>query len=670
MTTHDRYSSPLAERYASKAMLELWSPADATRPVAPALARARRVGAGARRADSRRGDRADARAPRRHRLRRRRGVRATLPPRRDGARARLRRRRARGARLHPLRRDERVRHRQRRPDPHAARHGAAARKDHQRPSRARRRSRASGAPSRRSARRICSPRSRRPSASAPRCGCRISCSTSPTSITASPRFPAAASRARRARRRASSRSSAAITRRFASSTRASRRKMGFASSIPVSGQTYSRKLDAQVLGVVAGIASSAMKFSGDIRVLQSVGEIEEPFETEQIGSSAMAYKRNPMRSRAHRVAGAIRRHARAERESHARRAVLRAHARRQREPSPRDSRELSRHRRHSRFSWKTSSRGLEVHPARIRRRLEDELPFMATEELIVRAVRAGGDRQVAHERIRQHSIEAARALKNGATRNDMLDRLAGRSGVRRARSPTWSRRSTRLASSDARRSRSTSSSTKSSGRCSPARTTRRRTERGGARMTDRQLAPLPLQHLRRGKVREVYVVDDDRLLLVATDRVSAFDVVMAEPIPYKGAVLTQITAWWLRQLERDVRASHAVGERRRDRRRWCPRSPIIATCWPAARCSAVEPRCFPIECVIRGYLSGSAWKEYARVGNAGRRVAGARTARERAPRSAALQPGHEGGVGARREHHHRARRGDGWTRRRRASSSD
>ena len=68
--------------------------------------------------------------------------------------------------------------------------------------------------------------------------------------------------------------------------------------------------------------------------------------------------------------------------------------------------------------------GLEVHPARIRRRLEDELPFMATEELIVRAVRAGGDRQVVHERIRQHSIEAARALKNGASRNDMLQRLA------------------------------------------------------------------------------------------------------------------------------------------------------------------------------------------------------------------------------------------------------
>src|SRR5579884_851219 len=72
-----------------------------------------------------------------------------------------------------------------------------------------------------------------------------------------------------------------------------------------------------------------------------------------------------------------------------------------------------------------------------------------------------------------------------------------------------------------------------------------------------QLEPLPLQHLRRGKVREVYAVDDERLLIVATDRVSAFDVVMSEPIPYKGAVLTQITAWWLRRLEHEL-AHHMI----------------------------------------------------------------------------------------------------------------
>ncbi len=132
-------------------------------------------------------------------------------------------------------------------------------------------------------------------------------------------------------------------------------------------------------------------------------------------------------------------------------------------------------------------------------------------------------------------------------------------------------------------------------------------------MTIVELKPLPLQHVRRGKVREVYAVDDDRLLLVATDRVSAFDVVMAEPIPYKGAVLTQITAWWLRQLEADVHhhmLSADVDE--------------IVAAVPALRphrgqlagramlCMRTEV--FPIECVIRGYLSGSAWKEYRAAG--------------------------------------------------------
>ncbi|HEY4129286.1 MAG TPA: adenylosuccinate lyase [Gemmatimonadaceae bacterium] len=201
-------------------------------------------------------------------------------------------------------------------------------------------------------------------------------------------------------------------------------KMGFDASIPVSGQTYSRKVDAQVLGVVAGLASSAMKFSGDIRVLQSVGEIEEPFEKEQIGSSAMAYKRNPMRSE--RIASlgrfvitlepngnlthGVQFFERTLDDSANRRLVLA-------ESFLATDAIL--------ILMENVASGLEVHPARIRRRLRDELPFMATEELIVRAVRAGGDRQVAHERIRQHSIAAARAMKDGAERNDMLDRLSG-----------------------------------------------------------------------------------------------------------------------------------------------------------------------------------------------------------------------------------------------------
>jgi phosphoribosylaminoimidazole-succinocarboxamide synthase len=128
-------------------------------------------------------------------------------------------------------------------------------------------------------------------------------------------------------------------------------------------------------------------------------------------------------------------------------------------------------------------------------------------------------------------------------------------------------------------------------------------------MTIAQLEPLPLQHLRRGKVREVYIVDDDRLLLVATDRVSAFDVVMAEAIPHKGAVLTQITAWWLRQLENDVR-HHMLASDVDEIIKAVPslREHRASLAGRAMLCR--RTRVFPIECVIRGYLSGSAWKEY------------------------------------------------------------
>lgn len=201
--------------------------------------------------------------------------------------------------------------------------------------------------------------------------------------------------------------------------------MDFPRALPVTGQTYSRKLDAQVLSVVSGIAASAAKFAGDVRVLQSFGELEEPFEKEQIGSSAMAYKRNPMR---------------AERISSLARFVITL-----------DSN--ANHTHSAQFFERTLddsanrrlvlpeaflatdaililmaniASGFEVHPARIRRRVEDELPFMATEELIVRAVRAGGDRQEVHEVIRRHSMAAARALKDGgAMTNDLLERLAG-----------------------------------------------------------------------------------------------------------------------------------------------------------------------------------------------------------------------------------------------------
>ena len=201
------------------------------------------------------------------------------------------------------------------------------------------------------------------------------------------------------------------------------RAMGFSSTLAVTGQTYTRKLDAHVLAILSGIAASAAKFAGDIRVLQSFGEMEEPFEKEQIGSSAMAYKRNPMR--AERISGlarfvlsldgnanqthSVQYFERTLDDSANRRLVI---------PEAFLATDAIL------LLMANIARGLEVHPARIRRRVADELPFMATEALIVRAVEAGGDRQAVHETIRRHSIAAARAVKDDAAPNDLFARLA------------------------------------------------------------------------------------------------------------------------------------------------------------------------------------------------------------------------------------------------------
>src|SRR5471030_3269206 len=164
-------------------------------------------------------------------------------------------------------------------------------------------------------------------------------------------------------------------------------KIGFAHSIPVSGQTYSRKLDAQVLGVVAGIAASAAKFSADIRMLQAFGEIEEPFERDQIGSSATAYKRNPMRSERiaslARFVGSLEPNAN---QTHGvqffERTLDDSANRRLAIPEAFLATDAVL------ILMENIAAGLEVHPARIRARIADELPFMATESLIVRAVRS------------------------------------------------------------------------------------------------------------------------------------------------------------------------------------------------------------------------------------------------------------------------------------------
>jgi adenylosuccinate lyase len=201
------------------------------------------------------------------------------------------------------------------------------------------------------------------------------------------------------------------------------RAMGFEHSLAVTGQTYTRKLDAHVLDVLAGLAASAAKFASDLRLLQAFGEIEEPFEKEQIGSSAMAYKRNPMRSeRINSLSRFVLSLAPNANQTHSvqyfERTLDDSANRRLAIPEAFLATDALL------ILMENVARGLEVHPARIRRRLADELPFMATEELIVRAVQAGGDRQKIHEVIRVHSIAAARAMKDDGAANDMLQRLA------------------------------------------------------------------------------------------------------------------------------------------------------------------------------------------------------------------------------------------------------
>lgn len=200
-------------------------------------------------------------------------------------------------------------------------------------------------------------------------------------------------------------------------------KMGFAECYPVSGQTYSRKVDSRVLNVLAGIAQSAHKFSNDIRLLQHLKEIEEPFEKDQIGSSAMAYKRNPMRSERiaslanHVIANAVN--------------PMITAAMQWFERTLDDS-------ANKRLSipegflaldgilelYLNVASGLVVYPKVIEMRLMNELPFMATENIMMDAVKAGRDRQELHEKIRQHSMAAGRKIKEEGEANDLVDRIA------------------------------------------------------------------------------------------------------------------------------------------------------------------------------------------------------------------------------------------------------
>ena len=200
-------------------------------------------------------------------------------------------------------------------------------------------------------------------------------------------------------------------------------KMGFAGCYPVSGQTYSRKIDSRVLNILAGIAASAHKFSNDIRLLQHLKEIEEPFEKNQIGSSAMAYKRNPMRSE--RIAS-LANYVMADALNPAITASTQWFERTLDDSA------------NKRISipeaflavdgildlYLNVVDGLVVYPKVIEKRLMQELPFMATENIMMDAVKAGGDRQELHERIRMLSMEAGKNVKEKGLENNLLELIA------------------------------------------------------------------------------------------------------------------------------------------------------------------------------------------------------------------------------------------------------
>ena len=200
-------------------------------------------------------------------------------------------------------------------------------------------------------------------------------------------------------------------------------KMGFDSCYAVSGQTYSRKVDTRVLNVLSGIAQSAHKFSNDIRLLQHLKEIEEPFEKNQIGSSAMAYKRNPMRSERIAalanfvIAGVLNP------------AITASTQWFERTLDDSANKRLSISEAFLAADgilelYMNITSGLVVYPKVIKARLMSELPFMATENIMMDAVKMGGDRQVLHEKIRQHSMEAGKRVKEEGADNDLLDRIA------------------------------------------------------------------------------------------------------------------------------------------------------------------------------------------------------------------------------------------------------
>lgn len=201
-------------------------------------------------------------------------------------------------------------------------------------------------------------------------------------------------------------------------------KMGFARSFDVTGQTYPRKVDSQILFALSGVAQSAHKFACDMRLLQHLGEIQEPFESEQVGSSAMPYKRNPMRAErmtglAEYVMNMAQNPAHIAGTQWFERTLDDSANRRMSIPEAFLGTDIILD------IYLNVARGLVVNEKVIEAHVADELPFMASEVILMEAVKAGGDRQELHERLRRHSIEAAKGVKERGEKNDFVERVRG-----------------------------------------------------------------------------------------------------------------------------------------------------------------------------------------------------------------------------------------------------
>jgi len=200
------------------------------------------------------------------------------------------------------------------------------------------------------------------------------------------------------------------------------KKMGFSKIFPVTGQTYPRKIDSMALSILCGLAQSLHKFANDIRLLQNLKEIEEPFGKKQIGSSAMAYKRNPMRcerltSLARYIMSLASSPAMTAAEQWFERTLDDSANKRLSIPQAFLAADASI------MIAENISDGLVVYPKVIEKRIKEELPFMATENIIMEAVKRGGDRQDLHEKIRVHSMDAGMVVKKEGKQNDLLERI-------------------------------------------------------------------------------------------------------------------------------------------------------------------------------------------------------------------------------------------------------